>query len=347
MSLRDVGKGESKLKRLIPTVAGYFRKAAFNATGDQVKAEKVGQLIESQLANMPDDVAEAYVKSAMDKLGMGLRFNPDESWSYSYYENGVPYITISPYQVFDDNGNISRTETIIHELGHDTDAKMRNKAPERMGVGAIPMSIQKDLGYWMGRDLQQGKGFPKNMKPGNFGISSIDDPSFEGKRDTYAVEGPYYDQMALSPDMKGFYPGFLRWSSAGGHFASYPSDMHESAKEADPSNFSSSKEAKTRAAQSLEAFANLGALYGDTELGKNYGTTPEELWPSGTKAFRSMISQDPRRSGIDFIEPDSVLQKYKRTKAVPMLDFSRADDVEIDEYPYGVPLHEGGYTTKR
>lgn len=319
MPLRDVGKRESKLKKLIPTVGGYFRKAVFNATGDQVKAEKVGQLIESQLANMPDDVAEAYVKSAMDKLGMGLRFNPDESWSYSYYENGIPYIMISPYQVFDDNGNISRSETIIHELGHDTDAKMRNKAPERMGVGAIPMSIQKDLGYWMGRDLQQGKGFPKNMKPGNFGAWGIDEPSFEGKRDTYAVEGPYYDQMALSPDMKGFYPGFLRWSGTGGHLATYPSDMHESAKEADPSNFSSTKEAKTRAAQSMEAFANLGALYGDTELGKNYETTPEELWPSGTKAFRNMISQDPRRPGTDYIEPDSVLQKYKQAKAVPHL----------------------------
>lgn len=319
MPLRDIGKEESKLKKLIPTVGGYFRKAMYNATGDQAKAEKVGQLIESQLANMPDDVAEAYVKSAMDKLGMGLRFVPDESWSYSYYENGLPYITISPYQVFDDNGNISRTDTMIHELGHDTDAKMRNKAPERMGVGAIPMSIQKDLGYWMLRDLQQGKGFPKGMEPGNFGTSSIDDPSFEGKRDTYGVEGPYYDQMALSPDMKGFYPGFLRYSNAGGHWWTYPSDMRESAEEADPSNFSSSKEAKTRAAQSLEAFANLGALYGDTELKQNYDTTPEELWPSGTKAYRDMIAQDPRRAGIEYIEPDSVLQKHTRTKAVPHL----------------------------
>lgn len=319
MPLRDVGKEESKLKKLIPTVGGYFRKAMFNATGDQVKAEKVGQLIESQLANMPDDVAEAYVKSAMDKLGMGLRFVPDESYSYSYYENGLPYITISPYQVFDDEGNIYRTDTMIHELGHDTDAKMRNKAPERMGVGAIPTSVQKDLGYWMLRDLQQGKGFPKDMEPGNFGISSIDDPSFEGKRDTYAVEGPYYDQMALSPDTKGFYPGFLRYSNAGGHWWTYPSDMQESAEEADPSNFSSTKEAKTRAAQSLEAFANLGALYGDTELKKNYDTTPEELWPSGTKAYRDMISQDPRRAGIEYIEPDSVLQKHTRTKAVPHL----------------------------
>lgn len=48
-------------------------------------------------------------------------------------------------------------------------------------------------------------------------------------------------------------------------------------------------------------------------------TTPDKLYPSGTKAFRSMISQDPRRSGIEYIEPDSVLQKYKRTKAVPHL----------------------------
>lgn len=293
------------MDKIIDLIEDYMRKAWYRGTGDIIGAERVASDFADRMRYMPPEQRDAYIKSFMDRGGIGLRVDPDEYFSQTAMSE-VPEMIINPDQIYAD-GEIIRTDVLPHEFGHDTDAKMRRRGRE--GAFEIPISIEENLGEAIGRDLDKGRGLPDKLPKRLSGILA----------DDLAVEGMYYDQLALDPKIRGLRSITARLAPV--HPWDYSSSEEDWAKRSDPENRYSSKDAQKRAAQSMEGFAELGALGADRKrLRDVYNTTPEELYPEGSKRFMEILQSDPRREGIEYRSPEEVLERRRGSlKAVSHL----------------------------
>lgn len=291
------------MDKIIDLIEDYVRKAWYRGTEDIIGADRVASDFADRMRQMPPEQRDAYVKSFMDRGGIGLRVDPTEYFSQTAMSE-VPEMIINPDQIYAD-GEIIRTDVLPHEFGHDTDAKMRRRG--RKWAYEVPISIEDNLGEAIGKDLDEGRGLPIKLPKRLSGILA----------DDLAVEGMYYDQLALDPKIRGLRSITSRLAPV--HPWGYSSSEEDWAKRSDPENRYSSKDAQKRAAQSMEGFAELGALGADRKrLREQYNTTPEELYPEGSKRFREILLSDPRREGIEYRSPDKVLERRRSSlKAIP------------------------------
>lgn len=291
------------MDKIIDLIEDYVRKAWYRGTEDIVGADRVASDFADRMRQMPPEQRDAYVKTFMDRNGMGLRVDPEAYFSYSSMSD-TPETIINPDQVYVD-GEFIRTDVLPHEFGHDTDAKMRRRGRE--GAYEVPISIEDNLGSAISKDLERGSGLP-----GKLSKTLI---PYLG--DDMAVEGMYYDQLALDPKMHGLYS--ITSKAMPLHHWFYSGEQEDWAQRSDPENRYTSKDAQKRAAQSMEGFAELGALGADRKrLREQYNTTPEELYPEGSKRFREILQSDPRREGIEYRSPDKVLERRRSSlKAIP------------------------------
>lgn len=289
---------------LMSLVSGYFSKAYFAGTGDINAAAKYASSVEQQLRHMPKATRDAIIKSIFSKEGLQLRIDPDGYASYtsSGDEHGV---TLVPYQLGAD-----RSDVTFHELGHDTDNKI-NKTHALRG-GGIPASIENDLGKALHDDLSKGGGIPTGRKSDPFAVLRDEVPD-----DYMTVFGMHNDQRALDPDDHSIEAIGLWLSGLGGHDFLYSSGMRDAADAYDPENKYTTPESRKRSAQSMEGFAELTALQADPNLRRNFGTTPEELYPSAMKRYSEIISSDPRVPYRDFTPPEYILERRRNANIIP------------------------------
>lgn len=285
-------------------ISGYFTKAYFAGTGDMSGAERYGRTVESQLRTLPRETRDAVIKSILSKEGLQLRIDPNEYSSYVGYgaNHGV---TLIPDQIGED-----RSDVTFHELGHDTDSKISRT--RNLSGGGVPASIENNIGKSLHDDIANGGGVPKGFNSDAFAVLRDKVPD-----DYMTVFGMHNDQRALDPDDHSLGALGLWLSGLGGHDFLYSKSMRDAADEFDPDNRYTTQDARNRAAQSMEGFAELTALQSDPNLRRNFGTSAEELYPKAVKHYSEIIRNDPRVPHRDYTPVEHVLERRRNANFIP------------------------------